>query len=132
MQEIKLSGIGILLCAAMFFVACDKDTHEDDIAPLITLFSPDEGAVFNSGDSIMVSFRIEENDELHRWDMELRRAADGVVLVSEGNHQHAQLLNVELNIQASVGSLTPCILWIQAEDHSGNYAVLERNISIGP
>ncbi len=114
--------------------ACEKEAgpEEDTEAPVISLTSPSTGAVYASGDPIAVTFRITENDELHTWDIELRRASDQSLLASTGEHDHATLLDVNASISASVGEPTNCLVRIIAEDHNGNVAQEEISIRIDP
>ena len=131
----KTNLIGLAAMAILpLFSACEKDNgpEEDTEAPVIALSSPSTGAVYASGDPIAVVFRITENDELHTWDIELRRASDQSLLTSTGEHNHASVLDVNASISASVGEPTNCLVRIIAEDHNGNVAQEEVAIRIDP
>ncbi|MBI1191991.1 MAG: DUF4625 domain-containing protein [Bacteroidetes bacterium] len=131
----KQNIFGIALLAVLpLLPACQKENgpQEDTEAPVISLSSPSTGAVYASGDPIPVVFRITENDELHTWDIELRRASDQSLLTSTGEHDHATVLDINANISASVGEPTNCLVRIIAEDHNGNTAEREVAIRIDP
>ena len=123
-------GLAIILP----FASCSKDNPvtEDTQEPVITWLSPADGSVFSSGDDILVSFRIEENDELHTWDLELRKSSNDSLLLNVGEHDHAQVLNISQTITATVGGATPCTLIVIAEDHAGNEAIVQRSLTINP
>ena len=84
MNFFKNCFIAMGLAIILPFASCSKDNPvtEDTQEPVITWLSPADGSVFSSGDDILVSFRIEENDELHTWDLELRKSSNDSLLLN--------------------------------------------------
>jgi hypothetical protein len=119
--------------ALMILASCRKDEAVlDTLPPTITWISPGEGAVFSAGQDIELALRIEENDELHDWRIELRRLSDNALLAERTGHEHTSVLDVSATISASVSQPTPCELVAVADDHSGNEARSTRAIAIEP
>ncbi len=126
--------VALAFPVAFSLSSCKEDDGilTDTEAPVIDFMNPAEGALFNSGDDISVEFRITENDELHAWSLEMRRASDDSLLAEIGEHEHVQLLDVTAMVSATVAAVSECTLIAIAEDHTGNEARVERSIRIQP
>jgi hypothetical protein len=59
--DMKLGIILWMVIAAIAFTSCQKGDNDLE-APLITIISPEEGAVFGLGDSIIIEAFIEDTD----------------------------------------------------------------------
>lgn len=103
--------------AILFFSACDND-KEDTGLPQIVIESPEEGTTFELGDTVHIEVDITHTAELHEYLVELKKASDGTVLFSEGEHSHSTEAHVHDHWVNNVSDHTDMELVVTATDHN--------------
>lgn len=112
--------------------ACKK---REDASPTIdiSILSPSEQDVFNTGDTLHVHASIKSPVELHGYTWELHNEADNSILASAAEHTHGQtfeindtwVTNVTENVQAA-------LVFTVEIDHNGNTSSKTVQISCKP
>lgn len=110
-----------ILFITSLFIACDNDKDEDQkLDASITIESPTTGQVFEKGDTIHIEADIEAAQELHGWEIVIRKKADNSVVYSEDRHTHGEALHIHEHWVNNVTAHTDLILEVTAAlDHSG-------------
>ena len=106
------------LCLAM--LACREPAFEDLEAPQITIQSPTAQTVFESGEDIPLQILIEENDQLHEFQIVVVTQEGQIPVFNVSNHSHLQRLQINQSFSLTVMEETPLELEVLAMDHHGN------------
>jgi len=87
-----------IVCTTTFF-ACTK--HSDDVdepipTATLTIARPTEGAVYHTGDSVLVQALATANGEMHGYEVAIRNASDtSVVYFSKHVHEDGNSLLID-------------------------------------
>lgn len=100
----------------LFFSACDND--KENPLPVITIESPAEGTTFEFGDTVHIELDITHTAELHEYLVELKKASDGTVLFSTGDHCDCTEAHIHEHWMNNVASHTDMELVVTATDHT--------------
>jgi hypothetical protein len=104
----------------MGLLACREQAQEDMYAPTITIQSPTAQTIFQSGADIPLAILIEENDQLHEYQIVVRTEKDQTPVFNRHAHSHQQRLQINQSFSLVVMEATPLVLEVVAIDHHGN------------
>jgi hypothetical protein len=127
--------IVLSLLLAVFSSSCEKRgamVSEDREAPLIEVLAPLKSD-FSPGDTLPISIRFIENDELHDFYIGLNDRTGARKLIHYSRHRHLRDLQVDTSFVLPLGDYSAHYeLQLQASDHSGNKRELRKGIFIYP
>lgn len=125
--------IAFFLCAILLLTACTK--HNDDVedtSPTANLQfeSPVIGAMYNSGDSILIKGSATFTSAMHGYDVIIRKTGDTSKLFFQHFHDHGAALQFKTKWKADIGNAS-----LQAEvvlylDHAGNTGTQKVGFSV--
>lgn len=99
--------------------ACKKDNSMTNEATF-DITSPQEGQMFHAGEIVPIKATLTGKDLLHGWGIELRKKADGTVLLSKSIHEHGMTLTIDETWTNDVTEHTDLELEVFAQlDHDG-------------
>lgn len=110
-----------ILFITYLFIACDDDKDEDQkLDATITIESPTTGQVFEKGDTVLIKATIESVQELHGWQVVIRRKADNSIVYENDRHEHGEVLIIQEKWVNNVTAHTDLMLEVTAAlDHTG-------------
>jgi len=111
---------GCMAAASLLFSCKDEHLHNDHEAPVISIASPVEDAVYAAGDTIRVQGTVSDNEDLHELLIQLRMG--GTVVYSETPEVHGlQSFGIDARFPVE-GSMVPgsAHVIVIASDHSEN------------
>ncbi|MFN7115993.1 MAG: hypothetical protein ACK4TA_04295 [Saprospiraceae bacterium] len=118
MKKIKYYIVPIFVII-LLFAACDDDNEEQTLDATITIQSPTPGQVFEQGDTVHIAAAITAAQELHGWEIVIRKKADNAVVYSEDKHTHGEALQIKKHWVNNATAHTDLILEVTAAlDHS--------------
>jgi len=129
------SGIALMLICCMLIIAACRKREEETPEPKvqITINTPQEGAMFQVGDTIHISAEISSPIDLHGYAWTLTSQADGTVLHTEDAHAHNKTFTVTGSWVNNVAAVTEATLEITAEiDHEGKTEKQAVHIMLHP
>ncbi len=110
----------ISVTISLFAAACSKSDEEQELDATITIESPKLGQVFEKGDTVHIEADIKATQELHGWEIVIRKKADNSVVYSEDKHTHGEELHIHEHWVNNVTAHTDMILEVTAAlDHTG-------------
>lgn len=117
------------IIAGLLFTGCKKPS-ENNIE--ISILSPEDGAVFSSGDTIRLQVAASDNEDLHEMKLEIKDGAN--ILLGLYPYVHAKkshTLDTSI-IAPAVSAPTLYSLEAEAEDHDYNAAKEIFSITVNP
>ena len=113
------------LVALIATIACKKKT-EDVVSPVITIYSPTTAQAMHY-DSVIVSFKVEDED-LHEVGFSIMRSSDDSVLYNmPAEHVHEIPFLLQDTLVVPVMMHTDAKIKVEAADHNENMS--EKTVS---
>jgi hypothetical protein len=116
--------ISSLFLTALFSTACTKHPHDqEEGSPKadIQFESPVAGAIYNSGDSILIKGRASYAAPIHGYDLIIRKAGDTTKLFFKHIHEHKAQLAINAKWKAAVSNSNlqaEVVLYLDHEGHT--------------
>ncbi len=111
----------ILLAISLITTACMNTDEAKNLDATISITSPTPGQVFEKGDTILIKANIEAPQELHGWQVIIRKAADNSVVYENDRHEHGEALFINEKWINNVTQHADMILEVTAAlSHSGD------------
>ena len=119
-----------LFMLSLITMACSDSNKPklDEEAPKITILSPENGATFESGASILLNVVIEENLELHEYTAVLRGTDNETAFTVDAGHSHGKILTIEKTFKLPDLTNAAFNLTIKANDHDNNLETTTINL----
>lgn len=111
-----------LTAVALLFSACNKDEedHHNNEAH-ITILTPTAGQQFGSQDTVIISGKIESDEQLHGYELIVRQKSDSSVKFTHNAHAHSTELEFSQKWAVNVhGHQDMELEVIPILDHDGN------------
>lgn len=127
--------IALLFLTTLTLWSCQKKDEVDPQSqpPVITIISPENGGIFQTGDTVFIKGTVSYQSQLHGFEVKLEDTASGDVLYNDTQHVHSDEITIDQYWVAEASAKTGCKLSIIVyADHSGNDARAERLIVINP
>jgi len=106
----------VMLFAGM---ACKKENHDAKVE--INILSPTLGQAFEHGQDVPLHVDVSADQELHGWDITLRKKSDNSVIYSKDKHTHGKSMSIREVWVNDVTHHTDVILEVKVDlDHSGS------------
>lgn len=121
----KLAFLLSLFCIGFFMVSCGGD--DDEIAPVILISAPTDGATFSAGDTTAFSFAVTEDVALQTITISGTLGLSETITTFDSPTNHA--LNADLIINTATEAGTYDIT-ITAEDDSANESSATVSVNI--
>lgn len=117
-----------LFLGSLFLLgACSKEETTPKLEATIHITSPSPGQVFEKGDTIHIEADIEAKQELHGWELVIRKKADNSVVYTTDKHTHGTTLHIHDHWVNDVTQHSDMVLEITAAlDHSGDNLKTEK------
>lgn len=112
----------ILLSLAMAAttISCSKDDHSPGEVE-IKILSPSAGQTFSLNQVVPLQADITAKEELHGWEITLRKKSDNSTLYSKSKHTHGKVLKIREEWTNNVTHHTDVIFEVKVElDHNGS------------
>lgn len=120
----KVKKLFTLACIVCFGTSCQKNKPSEpptDVAIVVT--SPQNGSIYQSGDSVYVSATVNYNGILHGYEVLVTDSTTGSVIHNIANHIHTNQFTI--NTAFSVIAPKPLVLKLNINthlDHTGQNA----------
>ncbi|MEM7657989.1 MAG: hypothetical protein AAF399_17825 [Bacteroidota bacterium] len=121
-----------IFCCCLALLACREQAIEDVEAPQITIQSPTAQTIFESGEDIPLAILIEENDQLHEYQVVVLTEEGQTPVFNVSDHSHLQRLEINQSFSLTVMEETSLILEVEASDHHGNQNVASTRFQLIP
>lgn len=128
-------SVALSLILAIIISSCEKRgaaVTEDREAPFIEVLEPAKSD-FSPGDTLPISIRFTENDELHDFYIGLNDRTGARKLIHYSRHKHLRNLQIDTSFILPPGDYSAHYeLQLQASDHSGNKRELRKGLFVYP
>jgi len=116
-----IRALGLLLMFT-FSMACQKDDapQVDTAAPVITIVSPTDGHSITPGSALRVVVDVQENQELHEYNVVIRNADRSYARTLTEGHLHATAFTIEADWTVPDMPGDTFTITVKASDHNGN------------
>lgn len=109
----------LALATGMSFFACEKDKHDHEAE--ITILSPTAGQTFSLNQTVSIQADITSEEELHGWEITLKKKSDNTVLYTTDKHTHGTSLQIREQWVNNVTAHTDVVLEVKvALDHTSS------------
>lgn len=118
--SIKKWVSGVVLLVAVFLSGCSKDEPKDSMSPLAVFSSPMEGAVYQRGQSLILSGTITDDKELSHIDVSI------ATLKSSSGYNDPWISEEKIALSGREKNINSYALFEQAipfDIMSGNYTI---------
>ncbi len=107
----------LALCTTM--ISCNKDDHSPGEVE-IKILSPSAGQTFSLNQVVPLQADITAKEELHGWEITLRKKSDNSILHSKSKHTHGKVLKIREEWTNNVAHHTDVIFEVKVElNHTG-------------
>jgi Bacterial Ig domain len=140
----KVTGILLSAFSAVLLSGCskggsiaDSDQHiidnNDLVAPVISITTPGEGQVFNTGNTITVSGKVTDAGGLYRGSIRITNDANGSLVKEQLYEIHGmQLYNFNITHLTAVTTLSDYTVTVRFEDHGLNVTTASVKVKVNP
>ena len=109
----------LALATSLPFFACEKEAHQHDAD--ISILAPTAGQTFSLNQTVSIQADITSEEELHGWEITLRKKSDNTVLYTTDEHTHGTTLQIREQWVNNVANHTDVVLEVKAAlDHTGS------------
>jgi len=109
------------------------ENPSDTTPPVITIATPSENQVYNSGNTIHMTGRISDDLGLYRGTIKLVNDANGLVLKEQAYEIHGLLAyNFSLSHTAAVSAAADYTVTVTFEDHGLNTVTRTVKVKVNP
>jgi hypothetical protein len=128
MNKLRILSAVALVAAAFNFTACDEEhTHS---GPTVTINSPT--GMFDSGDTITLSVRFEDDHELHEYAVTVTRVHDGEVVQTFSGHTHDMSFMLVRQFAVTTSENSDFRIDAVANNHDGLEGTATANFHVHP
>lgn len=109
----------LALATSLSIFACEKEEHQHDAE--ISILAPTAGQTFSLNQTVSIQADITSEEELHGWEITLRKKSDNTVLYTTDEHTHGTTLQIREQWVNNVANHTDVVLEVKAAlDHTGS------------
>jgi hypothetical protein len=109
----------LALATSLSIFACEKEEHQHDAE--ISILAPTAGQTFSLNQTVSIQADITSEEELHGWEITLRKKSDNTVLYTTDEHTHGTTLQIREQWVNNVANHTDVVLEVKAAlDHAGS------------
>lgn len=109
----------LALATSLSFFACEKEEHQHDAE--ISILAPTAGQTFSLNQTVSIQADITSEEELHGWEITLRKKSDNTVLYTTDKHTHGTTLEIREQWVNNVTAHTDVVLEVKvALDHTSS------------
>jgi len=109
----------LTLATSLSFFACDKEEHQHDAE--ISILAPTAGQTFSLNQTVSIQADITSEEELHGWEITLKKKSDNTVLYTTDKHIHGTSLQIREQWVNNVTAHTDVVLEVKvALDHTSS------------